>query len=58
MKIIDPYPTTELVSPVISPLVAYFSNSPFVAPRAILPGLMVNYGDAPSGITHNPETED
>ena len=33
-NIIDEYPTTVFISPVISPLVAYFSNSPLVAPKS------------------------
>jgi len=36
----DPYPTTEVVSPVTSPLVAYCNNSPLVAP-SFLHAIMV-----------------
>src|ERR687891_2583049 len=41
MNTMEEYPTTALMSPVTSPLVAYFSSSPLVAPRFLAATIIV-----------------
>lgn len=52
-KAIDEYPTTEAVSPITSPLVAYLNNFPVEAPMSLAAAITAPIAPYPQAVTLN-----